>query len=140
MIEIYAVAWLRDVQIGSVRVLISNVQIDVQIVSTPSSLPPASASTTSSTPRPPPGVRRISRRRPPMLVVPIPIGTIPLLTDTYQWLPYHYSLVPLSSNTTVICFFLLFSTGTATNASGSATSASSVVLFSTGIVVLVAYH
>ncbi|CAL1392894.1 unnamed protein product [Linum trigynum] len=80
MIEIYAAAWLRDVQIGSVRVLISNVQIDVQIVSTPSSLPPASASTTSSTPRPPPGVRRISMRRPPMLVVPIPIGTIPLLT------------------------------------------------------------
>ncbi|CAL1382666.1 unnamed protein product [Linum trigynum] len=32
MIEIYAAAWLRDVQIGSVRVLISNVQIDVQIV------------------------------------------------------------------------------------------------------------
>ncbi|CAL1403004.1 unnamed protein product [Linum trigynum] len=102
MIEIYAAAWLRDVQIGSVRVLISNVQIDVQIVSTPSSLPPASASTTSSTPRPPPGVRRISMRRPPMLVVPIPIGTIPLLTGTYQWLPYHYSLVPLSSGTTII--------------------------------------
>ncbi|CAL1410052.1 unnamed protein product [Linum trigynum] len=102
MIEIYAAAWLRDVQIGSVRVLISNVQIDVQIVSTPSSLPPASASTTSSTPRPPPGVRRISMRRPPMLVVLIPIGTIPLLTGTYQWLPYHYSLVPLSSGTTII--------------------------------------
>ncbi|CAL1391929.1 unnamed protein product [Linum trigynum] len=32
MIEIYAAAWLRDVQIGSIRVLISNVLIDVQIV------------------------------------------------------------------------------------------------------------
>ncbi|CAL1362335.1 unnamed protein product [Linum trigynum] len=122
MIEIYAAAWLRDVQIGSVRVLISNVQIDVQIVALqirrPSdppidntmrsmplytiSLPPASASTTSSTPRTPPRVQRISRRRPPMLVVPIPIGTLPLLTGTYQWLPYRYSLVPLSSGTTII--------------------------------------
>ncbi|CAL1377586.1 unnamed protein product [Linum trigynum] len=160
MIEIYAAAWLRDVKIGSVRVLISNLfpssgngnnnhnnakmrfvalqirrpsgrpqgilNMGVQLLdNTMRSMPlytelstsgvgfndlldaKATAGGAKNLEEKTAKLRRTKSDRTDLTsadndthVTRSAIGMLPLLTDTYQWLPYH--LVPLSSGTTII--------------------------------------